>query len=85
MTKRHASTFTLGLGILGLAVLFSACGDHDSTQEANAACDVILADRVNTTDGTDDELFAACVACHENCGNDCTEEGTIPPEFVCPD
>jgi len=79
--KRGYRIATIG----ALAVLWGACGDHDTTQEAYDTCEVILADRVDTTDGTDDEVFAACVACHENCGSDCSVEGSSPPEFVCPD
>jgi len=61
-------------------LLMVGCGDHFSTQDAYAACESLLA-RVTTTT---DEVFADCVACHEDCGSECEQGGSTPPTFTCP-
>ena len=65
------------LRLLLVAPLFLlACGDNATTQEAYATCKGLL-ERTHTADP---DSFDACVACHENCGDECqTEDG-----FVCP-
>ena len=55
----------------------TACGDHYTTQEADAVCEE-LKERISTLDN--EETFAECVACHEDCGDECET-----PDFTCPD
>ena len=54
----------------------TACGDHYTTQEAYAVCEELKA--LTTT--MSDQDFAECVACHEDCGDECET-----PEFTCPE
>ncbi len=70
------------LRMLWLAVLIApACTDHYSTQEAYAVCE----DLTNVIITTGDELFAECVACYEDCGDECEQTGEGDESFVCPD
>jgi hypothetical protein len=73
----------LGLTALALAAsLTTACQDHFSTQEAYAICQD-LTERNPATNPP--EAFDDCVACYESCGGDCTQAGTSPESYVCPD
>jgi len=67
--------------LLSLLTLAAGCTDHFTTQEAYTQCEEII-ERVATTT---DDAFAACVACYEDCGEDCEQSGASPPEFTCPD
>jgi hypothetical protein len=64
-----------------LALFALACGDNYTTQEAYDACTELMN---GGPSGEGDELFAACVACHEDCGAGCEMTGGSPAEFVCP-
>lgn len=65
-----------------LAVAASACQDHYSTQDAYAICQ----DQTDRNPATNPpESFADCVACYESCGDDCTQGGTSPETYTCPD
>lgn len=57
------------------------CGSRFSTQEATDACEQLL-DRINTAET--DEQFNECVACFEDCGDDCQQQDTAPATFACP-
>ena len=69
--KRWLSMF------LALAALSVACGDNATTQEAYGICEDI-GERVGTLS---DEAFAACVSCHETCGEECN---TTDGDYTCP-
>jgi len=69
------------LSLVLLGALLVGCGSRYSTQEAYDACDELL-DRINTAE-TDDQ-FLECVACFEDCGQDCQQQDTAPATFACP-
>jgi hypothetical protein len=59
-----------------------ACSSY-STQEAYVACDQQREARGPTQ--FDDDAFASCVECHENCGQDCqAAEGRESLTYECP-
>ncbi|MEZ4443339.1 MAG: hypothetical protein R3B72_29860 [Polyangiaceae bacterium] len=65
-----------------LLLTVSACGNHYSTQDAYVACED-LQTRVSTL--TDDQTFAECVACYEDCGDECAlDESAEGSPFSCP-
>ncbi|MBW2528326.1 MAG: hypothetical protein JRI23_29390 [Deltaproteobacteria bacterium] len=66
---------------IGLLPLLVACGSHYSTQEAYAACEDVR-ERVATTP---DDAFATCVACHEDCGDECEQVTAEEGFFACPE
>ena len=58
----------------------AACGGM-STEDAQDRCDI---ERV--VDGSDCvEDMAQCVACYEDCGDDCTRAPGCPATFFCPE
>ncbi|MBL9024876.1 MAG: hypothetical protein JNL21_21950 [Myxococcales bacterium] len=61
------------------SVLATAACDHYSTQDAYAKCSEI----VEVTEGVESALFEQCVACYENCGDECNQPRL--DRFVCPD
>ncbi len=73
-----ASLTMLALGALGL----TGCESHYTTQEAYGICHELISETAETDDP---EVFADCVACHEDCGTDCSQLGTSPESFGCPD
>ena len=70
------------LSIAWLSLMVVACQDHFTTQEAYEICES-LTDSIATTGG--EEGFAACVACYEDCGEDCEEVSQEDGFFACPD
>jgi hypothetical protein len=69
--------------LLVLTALFaSGCEDHYTTQEAYAACTDLTERNPATNPPT---AFDDCVDCYETCGLDCTQAGTAPETYVCPD
>jgi hypothetical protein len=63
--------------IAALLLVGTAC-NHYSTQEAYEVCVGL----VEVPEGGDTALFDACVACFENCGDDCEHPRT--DQFTCP-
>lgn len=72
--------FAIALFVCSASLI--GCGSRYSTQEATEACDELL-DRINTAET--DEQFNECVACFEDCGDDCQQQDTAPATFACPD
>lgn len=71
----------LALGALGaLTLVLAACSEGVSTQEAAARCDI---ERQNSTSVLE-ESYAQCIACQEECGDDCKAQGKTPEEYACP-
>jgi hypothetical protein len=64
--------------ILG-APLLGACGGHLSTQDAAERCNIERANKPTVTD----EAYQACIACFEDCGDDCAAAGTTPETYRC--
>ncbi len=79
MMKRYRHTTYLAA--LVLAATAVGCGGHASTQEANARC----RDEQRTKNTVTDEAFAQCVACFEDCGDDCQAMGETPERYACPE
>lgn len=69
--------FAALLGVLALA----GCDDGLSTQEAVARCKI---EQMNSTTVTA-ESAASCVACFEQCGDQCRALGKTPEEYACPE
>jgi hypothetical protein len=65
-----------------LPLLAAGCGGHFSTQDAYTACEELL-DRIDTA-SEGDESFNECVACFENCGDDCQQTDVVEGTFACP-
>jgi hypothetical protein len=74
-------TWTSISAIVAVASLIPGCGDQFTTQEAYAACEELI---VAGPAGDPPELFAECVACHEDCGSSCERKATTPARFECP-
>lgn len=72
----------LPLVLLVCGASLVGCGSRFSTQEATDACEELL-DRINTAET--DEQFNECVACFEDCGEDCRQQDTAPATFACPE
>lgn len=64
----------LGGGALG-------CGGGYDEEEATATCEAL----VSTVDTSDRAAFDECVACFEECGDDCAVAESFPPQFICQD
>ena len=69
------------VSIAAITVGLLACGDQLTTQEAYAACDAL----VDVTLTSSEDAFDVCVACYEDCGNDCERVSADEGEFSCPD
>lgn len=67
---------------LSMGLFLLACGSRYTTQEAYDACDGLI-DRIDTVEG--DETFAECVACFEDCGDECEQTEVSPATFACPE
>lgn len=76
MTKRIQRV----LGMAVLALTASACGPSFTPEEATAECDRL---RNDLTACFTDEVYDQCVACHEECGRDCSLLDSCPHQFVC--
>lgn len=72
-----APRFALILG----AMLLGACSGRLSTQDAAERCNIERSNKLTVTD----EAYQACVACFEDCGDDCTTAGTTPETYSCPE
>lgn len=59
----------------------AGCGGGYSTQEAYDRCEQERKVKITVTDAS----FTECVACYEDCGNDCTGTGTTPEHYRCPE
>ena len=67
------------LSCIAALACIAACGGY-STQEAYDRCEEERTVKPTVTD----EAFAQCVACYEDCGNDCVAQGTSPESYLCP-
>ena len=65
-------------GLILAAIGLASCGQF-STQEAAERCDIERANKPTVTD----EVYQACIACFEDCGNDCVAAGTTPETYRC--
>lgn len=81
---RLGSARAVGLVFVALCgiVAASACTDHYSTQEAYSLCEDITGQNPGINPPG---AFNDCVACHENCGDECTQSDDASNPFVCPD
>ena len=73
--------FALSLVRLALALaLATGCGSSFSEDEARGVCT-----RRQQAESAcmDDAAFEACVACYEECGNDCAVLESCPLQFAC--
>ncbi|WP_438016218.1 hypothetical protein WMF18_36045 [Sorangium sp. So ce315] len=69
----------IGSALLSLVALAAGCGGL-STEEAQERCDRL---RDTVPFCSTDESHAACVSCHEECGDDCEASPTCPQTFAC--
>ncbi len=63
-----------------LTLLLSACNSGLSTEEASSECDRLRNDLVSCFTDT---VYDQCVACHEECGRECSLQDKCPHEFLC--
>lgn len=72
---RHALVLTTTL----LAALLAGCGDDYTKMDAEVRC------RSLNTEGTPgyDAVFAQCVECFQECGDDCAVAESYPPQYNC--
>jgi hypothetical protein len=77
----HHSMNAVRAGLILVALGLSACGGRFSTQEAVERCDIERANKLTVTD----EVYDACVACFEDCGEDCAAAGSTPETYRCPE
>jgi hypothetical protein len=80
MTPKTKRILVPALFVAG--AMIAACGSRYTTQEAYDACDALL-DRIDTAES--EETFAECVACFEDCGEECEQTEVSPATFACPD
>ncbi|WP_437632719.1 hypothetical protein [Sorangium sp. So ce854] len=71
----------IGSALLSLVALAAGCGGL-STEEAQERCDRL---RNTVPVCSTDESHAACVSCHEECGDDCEASTACPQTFACVD
>lgn len=84
LTMSLIKLFGAALPALALAGLgLAGCESHYTTQEAYITCNELLSN--SAIDKDNPEVFADCVACHEDCGTDCSEQATSPATYTCPD
>lgn len=76
LNTMSALRFALILG----ATLLGACSGRLSTQDAAERCDIERENKLTITD----EAYQACIACYEDCADDCTSAGTTPETYSCP-
>ncbi|WP_438024856.1 hypothetical protein [Sorangium sp. So ce233] len=69
----------IGTALLSLVALAAGCGGL-STEESQQRCDQ-LRDAVPFC--STEESYAACVSCHEECGDDCAASTACPQTFSC--
>ncbi|WP_437732651.1 hypothetical protein [Sorangium sp. So ce1335] len=68
-----------GTALLSLVALAAGCGGL-STEESQQRCDR-LRDLVPMC--STEQSYAACVSCHEECGDDCEALTSCPQTFAC--
>ncbi len=79
MTRLFLAT---ALTTLALIASVASCGDGFDTEEATAECNL---DQKRLPNCMDDEAFALCVSCHQECGDNCATLDTVcPTRFTCP-
>lgn len=66
--------------LLALLGVLAGCDDGLSTQEAVERCKI---EQMNSTTVTA-ESVTSCVACFEQCGDQCKALGKTPEEYACP-
>ncbi len=79
--NRFSSVRSLAVvGATALALLLNACGSGMTTEEAESECG-----RIRDTQPAciDDNAYAQCVSCHEECGRECTALESCPESFTC--
>jgi hypothetical protein len=78
---------SIGIGRRGAAILFAialgagGCGGGYDEDEAQAVCNAL----VGNVDTAPSGLYAECVACYTECGDDCAMAESDPPQFNCPE
>jgi hypothetical protein len=79
MTYRRSLSIVLPM-LLWLASLAAACGGFDPA-EAKATCQDIQSRQTQCF--ASDGVMEACIACHEDCGRDCTVVEGARCDFTC--
>jgi len=74
---RRALSILALVPLLGLT--FAACGYSD--EEAQSKCDL---ERTAKAACFDDTTYTQCVACFEECGDDCAIAESCPVQYICP-
>jgi hypothetical protein len=67
--------------LIAIAALSMGCGSGLSTEEATQRCDQ---ERTSQNLLFTDAIYAECVSCYEECGDDCDPQSTTPLTYVCP-
>jgi hypothetical protein len=66
--------------VLALSATAIGCGSGVSQDEAETRC---KQDQTALGFFFDDKVMAQCVACQQDCGNDCTRHSTSPITYSC--
>jgi hypothetical protein len=80
MATRNLLAITPFLAALLGVVALAGCDGGLSTQEAIERCKI---EQMNSTTVTP-ESVTSCVACYEQCGDQCKALGKTPEEYACP-
>jgi hypothetical protein len=77
------STMAFGTGAAVVALGAMGCQNGFDREQATAECD---ADREQFENCVNQAAYDECIACHEQCGTDCSTSGNAcPTKFTCPE
>ena len=78
--NRRLSSMAGALALAATALVSAGCGGGLDTEDAQLRCDQLRTSIITMTQVSYDD----CVACHEECGDDCEMNSlTSPPTFDC--
>lgn len=66
--------------IVSIGLLVAACSGGYSAEDAAGRCDI---DTANNSLCSNDETYAACLDCYEECGDECVVVAGCPISFAC--
>lgn len=63
-----------------LSLVLAGCGSSFTTEEATEVCE---RQRQAQAACFDDQVMSQCIACHEECGRECSQAESCPLAFSC--
>jgi hypothetical protein len=77
-----------GLVAAAMAAMVAAaaygCSAGLNTTDATVRCNQEAQAKTQCFDGPDGSVYAACLSCFEQCGDDCTPQELCPEQYLCP-